>query len=239
MELIFGRHPLTEALKAKKRTIRKLWVLTGLEGEGVHDILHEAKQRGIPIEWTSRDHLTRLCRGNHQGFVAQAETTHYQDFESFLKNLESKRALLVAFDEIQDPQNVGAILRSAGFFGVDAAIMPKWRNAPIAEGAQRASSGAMEHINLIQVVNIVQTIDTAKEAGFEVIGAEMEGQAIWKYERPDRVLLVLGSEGKGLRRLVREHCDQLISIPRQGPLDSLNVSAAAAILLYELVRPSS
>jgi 23S rRNA (guanosine2251-2'-O)-methyltransferase len=145
--------------------------------------------------------------------------------------------MVLLLDEIEDPQNIGAILRSAGFFGVTAVVVPRWRSAPVGNTALRASSGAAEHIPAIRVRNLVDAIDKLKDAGFEVIGADMTGEPVWRHVRAPRQALVLGSEGRGLRRLVKEHCDKLIGIPAQSPIGSLNVGSATAILLYELFRP--
>ena len=157
------------------------------------------------------------------------------------------RTIVVALDEIQDPHNIGAILRSAGFFGVAAAIVPRWRSAPVGETAARVSSGAIEHIPLIRVRNLADALLDLKEAGFSVIGADIDTQGSDLWSDPtvfdtrgsDPMVLVFGSEGKGLRRLVRERCDKLLKIPGQGPVWSLNVGAAAAIFLYEFCRRSS
>ena len=146
---------------------------------------------------------------------------------------EAKPIVLIALDEIQDPHNIGAILRSGGFFGVSAAIVPRWRSAPVGETAARVSSGAIEHIPLIRVRNLADAINDLKGAGFEVVGADMEGSPVREHQPHHRTAIVFGSEGKGLRRLVRERCDKLLQIPGQGPVASLNVSAAAAIFLYE------
>ena len=201
---------------------------------------------------------------HHQGVVAQASAAAFLELDEFLRLLENSSfpavtggepkqpsawvpgqrlpgmtTLVVALDEIQDPHNVGAILRSAGFFGVSAAIVPRWRSAPVGETAARVSSGAIEHIPLIRVRNLAESVNELKDAGFEVVGADLEGSALEQHQPQPRTALIFGSEGKGLRRLVRERCDKLLKIPGQGPVASLNVSAAAAIFLYAFSRGSS
>ena len=133
--------------------------------------------------------------------------------------------MVVGLDEIQDPHNVGAILRSAGFFGVSAALVPKWRSAPVGETAARVSSGAIDHVPLIRVTNLAESIRELQAADFEVIGADMEGDPIDAHPVSPRTALIFGSEGHGLRRLVRERCDKLLKIPGAGQVGSLNVPA--------------
>ncbi len=238
LDLAYGRRPVWEVLQAGRRGLHKLWIMHGIGGGIIEQLLAMARERGVPVEWVDRARLDRLTlRGNHQGVAAQVSATTFLELDDFLKTLgPTAPAVLVALDEIQDPQNVGAILRSAGFFGVTAALVPRWRTAPVGETAWRVSSGAVEHISMIRVRNLVESIDQLKEVGFEVWGADMEGQAITKLEAAPRTMLVLGSEGHGLRRLVREHCSRLVGIPARTPVASLNVGAATAIMLHEIFR---
>lgn len=240
MDFIFGRHPVVETLKAGQRALHKIWIQEGTGGEITREIERLARAKGIPVEWAKREHLDKRVQGHHQGVVAQASAVSYMELDDFLRQLAPSAAcVLVALDEIQDPHNIGAILRSAGFFGVSAAIVPRWRSAPVGETAARVSSGAIEHIPLIRVRNLAESVNDLKEAGFEVIGADLEGAPIGQHQPHPRTALIFGSEGKGLRRLVRERCDKLLKIPGGGPVASLNVSAAAAIFLYEFCRRSS
>jgi len=267
MEYIFGRRPVLEALQAGKRSIHKIWIVAG--SHGVEDMVAMARDRGVPTEFTRRDRLDRMVQGHHQGVVAQASAASYVELDDFLRSLgplnpsspavsgggssqdpawvpgqrpPGMTTLVVALDEIQDPHNIGAILRSAGFFGVAAAIVPRWRSAPVGETAARVSSGAIEHVPLIRVRNLAESINDLKDAGFEVVGADLEGGSLREHRPHPRTAIVFGSEGKGMRRLVRERCDKLLKVhaSRQaGPASgvaSLNVSAAAAIFLYEFCR---
>jgi 23S rRNA (guanosine2251-2'-O)-methyltransferase len=239
-EFLYGRRPVWEAFRAGKRSVHKLWMVPGASGGVMQEIIDLAKSRGVPIEWIKRDHLDRMVRGkgNHQGVAAQVSATTYLELEDFLAGLPAgSEEVVVALDEIEDPQNVGTILRNAGFFGVSAVIVPRWRSAPVGDTAVRASSGAAEHISAIRVRNLVDAIERLKDAGFEVYGADMAGEPIRSLVRGKRQALVLGSEGKGLRRLVKEHCDKLVGIPARTPVGSLNVASASAIFLYELFRP--
>jgi 23S rRNA (guanosine2251-2'-O)-methyltransferase len=236
-EFIFGCQPVLEALKAGQRALHKIWIQDGTGGEITREIETLARTKGIPVEWAKREHLDKRVQGHHQGVVAQASAVSYVDLDDFLRQLvPNAPCVLVALDEIQDPHNIGAILRSSGFFGVSAAIVPRWRSAPVGETAARVSSGAIEHIPLIRVKNLAESVNELKEAGFEVIGADLEGSPLSQHEPQKRTALIFGSEGKGIRRLVRERCDKILKIPGQGPVASLNVSAAAAIFLYEFAR---
>lgn len=236
--LVFGRRPIHEALNAGKRSLHKLWIAKGIAGPGIQDVIDKARDRGIPIEFVERQRLDQMTRhGHHQGVAAQLNAVPYFELDDLLKTIPpTAPAVLVALDEIQDPQNVGAILRSAGFFGAAGILIPKWRNAPVGDAAWRVSAGAAEHLSIVRVVNLVQAIDQLKEEGFEVLGADAAGEPLSKHAISKRTVLVVGNEGSGLRRLVREHCDKLVGIPARSKVGSLNVAAATAIFLYALAN---
>lgn len=238
-EFVYGRQPVLEILKAGQRTLHKIWLLEGTGGDIIQEIQNLARAQGIPFEWARREHLDKRVQGHHQGVVAQASAVAFQTLDDFLRQLKAAPALIIALDEIQDPHNVGAILRSAGFFGVSAVLVPKWRNAPVGETAARVSSGAIEHVPLIKITNLAQSIMDLQEANFEVIGADTSGEPMESYQPGKRCAIVFGSEGSGLRRLVRERCDKLLAIPGAGKVASLNVAATAAIFIYEFRRRSS
>jgi len=251
-DFIYGRRPVLEALRAAGRVLHKLWIAEGTHG--TEEIWRLARERGVPVERARREHLDKRVQGHHQGVVAQASAITYKELDDLIHSLgtvpkdqnkallgtvPNKQAIVVlALDEIQDPHNIGAILRSAGFFGASGAIVPRWRSAPVGETAARVSSGAIDHIPLVRVRNLADAILTLKEAGFEVIGADMEGLPLEEHTPSSRTALVFGSEGKGLRRLVRERCDKLLKIPGQGSVGSLNVGAAAAIFLHHFCQGS-
>jgi 23S rRNA (guanosine2251-2'-O)-methyltransferase len=259
-EFVYGRQPVLEVLRTGRRTLHKIWIQDGTGGDIVREIERLARTQGVPVERARREHLDKRVQGrvHHQGIVAQASATRFLELDDFIRSLEDSShssfpvatggesrqqswipgqrppgmtTIIIALDEIQDPHNIGAILRSAGFFGVSAAIVPRWRSAPVGETAARVSSGAIEHVPLIRVTNLAESIKDLQAANFEVIGADMDGSSIHDHVPHRRSMIVLGSEGKGLRRLVRERCDKLLKIPGRGAVGSLNVSAAAAIFL--------
>jgi len=239
MSFIYGRRPVMEVLQAKRRSIHKLWLAEHSEGEIVGEILALARARGVTMEWVPRTRLDRMAPGHHQGVVAQVSETAYLELDEFLAGVKGREVFLLALDEIQDPQNLGAVLRNAGFFGVTAAIVPRWRSAPVSEAAVRTSAGAAEHVPFIRVRNLADAILQLKDEGFEVVGADAGGTPLWDYKPSARTVLVLGNEGQGLRRLVRERCDKLLGIPPRGPVQSLNVGSAAAVFLYEFCRAAA
>jgi 23S rRNA (guanosine2251-2'-O)-methyltransferase len=236
-DLVFGRRPVFEVLQAGKRGLHKLWIATGVGGGIIGDVIRLSKERGVPVEFLSRERMDQMVRGHHQGVVAQVSAIQYLEFEEFLAALpRTLETIVLALDEIQDPQNIGAILRSAGFFGVAGVIVPRWRTAPVGDTAMRTSAGAAEHVPIVRVRNLADAILTAKEAGIMVVGTDGAGEKLGSQKLEGPLMLVMGSEGEGLRRLVKERCDKLIGIPGRTPLGSLNVGAATAIFLFEFFR---
>jgi len=236
-ELVYGRRPVFEVIQAGKRSLHRLWIGEGVAGGVVEDIVKAAREQGAAIDRVPNGRLDQMVRGNHQGLVAQVSATQFVEMDEFLrKKQDQKNIFLVALDEIQDPQNVGSILRSAGFFGVDGVIVPRWRNAPIGDAAFRASAGAIEHLTMIRVKNLAETVLELKEKNFHIMGADMNGQSVWDVPVWNRQVLVMGNEGDGIRHLVRERCDTIVSIAGSGKVNSLNVGSAAAILMAHLSR---
>lgn len=237
-DMVYGRRPVFEVLQAGKRGMHKLWIAEGVGGGIIGDVIKLAKERGVPIDFLSRQRLDQLAGGgNHQGLVAQVSAIQYLELEDFIKSLpRAPETLVLALDEIQDPQNIGAILRSAGFFGVAGVIVPRWRSAPVGDTAMRTSAGAAEHVPIVRVRNLADAVLTLKEANIPVYCADMAGEPIGTQPLSGPMVLVMGNEGEGVRRLVKERCDKQISIPLRTPLGSLNVGAATAIFLYEFFR---
>lgn len=235
-DFVYGRHPVLELLKAEGASrINKLWLLRGAAGAPVEEILKAARARNIVFQWVDRDRLNQMVRAaNHQGVVARVAPESYGSLDDVLAKVA--KPLLLLLDGVEDPQNLGAILRNAAFFGADAVVIPRWRSAGLSGAVLKASAGAMAKVPLVQVTNISQTILELKERNIWVYGADAKGEACDKFIWSRPMALVIGSEGGGLHRLVRERCDALVSAPGTGAMESLNASCASAVLLYELFR---
>jgi len=232
--VLAGKRSVLEALRGKTK-IRRIYV----EPQRADPAVREAAEaRGIDVASRGRAELDRLSEGvRHQGVVAVAEDYPFCEVDDLVH--EARRpACLVALDQITDPQNLGAIIRSAVTLGMDGLILQKHRAATITPSVVRASAGATEHATIARVTNLQRTLLSLSEAGLEIIGLDADGDIdVGALEESARGrVLVIGSEGKGLRRMVRERCDIVAHIPQQGPLDSLNASVAAAIAMYEIVR---
>jgi 23S rRNA (guanosine2251-2'-O)-methyltransferase len=230
-DLVYGRNPVREALRASPAAITRLWLAQG--ARDVEDVVAAARAAGIAVEHADAAALDELVRGaNHQGVVAEAAPFAYAPLEVVLSR---NARVLVALDGINDPQNLGAIMRSAEVLGAGGLILPRDRAAPVTAAAVRASSGASAHLPVAQVVNLVRALEDAKAAGYWVVALEAGGaQTFASLPALDRAVLVIGGEGTGLRRLVAETADFRTAIPVGGRVGSLNASAAAAIGIYAL-----
>jgi len=237
-ELIEGRNPVQEALRAG-RPIHKLFVLRG-GGGSLSPIVSQARSAGAVIVESDRRALDAMSTtGAHQGVIAMCAAHEFSTVEDILNRVaESERpALLVLCDGIQDPHNLGAIIRSAETAGAQGVIIGKHRSAGLTAACAKSAAGALEHVPVARVANLTNTIDELKKQGIWVYGAAGEGSSLAsRTDLTGPAALVIGSEGFGLSRLVAEHCDALIRIPMLGKLNSLNASAAAAVLLFEAVR---
>jgi 23S rRNA (guanosine2251-2'-O)-methyltransferase len=211
MNLIYGKRPVAEAEKGRRR-VRRVW----------------------RIPETAAEELERLCgSADHQGVVADVDPYPYAGSGELLKS----NALLVALDQVQDPRNLGAVARSAEVAGAAGLVIPERRAAEVTAVVCKASAGAVEHLAIARVRNLADWLGEAKEAGFWIWGADADaGQAPWDLDLTGPTVLVLGGEGKGLRPRVGSACDGLVALPQRGEIDSLNVSAAATALLFEAVR---
>lgn len=237
---IFGWHAVAALLKKNPQQILKLAILKDRHDKKIQTILNEAKTHSITIEMYSRAQLdTFSCNQNHQGVIAFCEENkNYSenDLSSFLDALSVPPFLLI-LDGIQDPHNLGACLRTADAAGVHMVIAPKDNSVGLSPTVFKVASGAANTVPFIQVTNLVRTIDHLKQRNIWVMGAAEEAnQTLYQGNLTGAIAIVLGAEGKGLRRLTKEHCDQLLKIPMQGSVASLNVSVAAGIFLFEVVR---
>ena len=231
---IYGINPVMEALQAGRVTALRV---ADKSGTRLQQLLALAAQRGVAVRRVPVEALDRDARGGvHQGVVADAEDPRDYSLEELVRGARGP-ALLLVLDGIEDPQNLGAILRTADAAGVDGVVVQNRRSAALGGAAAKASAGAVAHTRLAEVVNIARTLDELKDLGVWTVG--LAGEATTPYVSIDFTIptaLVLGAEGTGLRRLVREKCDFLVSIPMHGQLNSLNVSVAAGVALFEAVR---
>jgi 23S rRNA (guanosine2251-2'-O)-methyltransferase len=237
MDILYGTHSVLECIKSGVRPIERLYFLQGFANRSLQDLIQLAKEKKIPFKFEPRVVLDRKCNGMvHQGVVAICASQAFADIEDLIINPKQLK-LLVILDSIEDPRNLGAILRSCAAFEVDGVIIPKDHAAGLSSVVAKTAEGALEHLKVARVTNLTQAIEQIKQAGIWVLGVESgQKQSLEQVNLKVPLALVLGNEGKGIRRLVREHCDFLASIPAQGPILSLNVSVAAGITLYEVVR---
>jgi 23S rRNA (guanosine2251-2'-O)-methyltransferase len=236
-EYVFGFHSIEEILR---KGPGKATLLISRENARTNELRVLADKKGVPVSDLEDSELTRLCGSDaHRGALLVVERTssaRKSSLKHHLGNLVSEKALVLVLDGITDPQNLGAILRSADQFQVELVIIPAHRSAQENQTVNRVSSGASEYVPLSVVPNIASALESLKESGFWIYGAEAEGQDAASLDLNGKVCLVMGSEGEGLHRLVREKCDFLVSVPSAGHVDSFNVSVAAGILLYEARR---
>ncbi len=235
MEKKIGRiNPLLEALRSSSLRVTKVFVQKGTERTRIAEVINLARSRGVPVVWVPKRRLD-LMEKHHQGAVALFSPKAFASVESILSG--SKTPFLLLLDGIEDPQNLGAIIRTAEGAGVDGLILPERRSAGLSDVVASVSAGALEHMNIARVKNLARSMDDLKEKGLWFVGAEGGSRGYWfDFDYTVPLGLVFGSEGKGLRPLVRKKCDRILSLPLLGEVTSLNVASAAAIFLYEVVR---
>lgn len=235
---IVGRQPVIEALRSGQE-INKILVAKGPRQGSIREIIALAREKGIVVSEVERALLDKLSAGgNHQGVLAQVAGTAYVELEDLLRRPEGSdwAPFLVLLDGIQDPHNLGSIIRSGEAMGIDGVIIPKRRAVPVTQTVMKSSAGAANYLPVCRVANLANTIDVLKQAGYWIAGADMEGDPVFSQDLTGPIGLVIGSEGSGLSRLVKEKCDFLISVPMRGRINSLNASVAAALLMFEAVR---
>lgn len=233
-DIIAGRNPVSEAIRSS-RTIDKIFVAKGGRTGAIVGILAKAKEKKIPVKEVDSRKLDFLSGGaNHQGIIAVAAVKEYSDIEDIFALAEERneKPFIVVLDEIEDPHNLGAIIRTAECTGAHGIIIPKRRSATLSYSVGKASAGAIEYVPVARVTNIANTIDQLKDKGLWVYGADMNGIDYSQTDFDGAVALVIGNEGKGISRLVREKCDAIVSLPMKGKINSLNASVAAGVLMY-------
>lgn len=237
-DIIFGRGPVTEAINAG-HSIDKIMIKSGAYAHSLIPVIDKAKSRGIIIQQVDSQKLDRLADGgNHQGVVAFVSAYEYVSVEDILKKAENegKAPFVIICDKITDPHNLGAIIRTANCVGASGVIIPKRNAAGINSVVMKTSAGALEYTPVAKVTNIVSAIDELKKAGLWITAADMDGQPMYDIDFRGAIGIVIGSEGNGISRLVREKCDFIASIPMQGEINSLNASVAASVIMYEALR---
>ena len=235
---IEGRNAVLEAMRSGK-AVDRLYVLDGCQDGPVGTIKREARKRDVPIKYVSRERLDQMSEtGKHQGVIAFAAAYAYAQVEDMLSLAEKKGEppFLILLDNIEDPHNLGAIIRTANLAGAHGVIIPKDRAVGLTAAVARTSAGALNYTPVARVTNLVKTMDELKKKGMWFVCADMAGTRMYDLDLTGAMGMVIGSEGEGVGRLVRENCDFVASIPMKGDIDSLNASVAAGVLAYEIVR---
>lgn len=236
MSVITGFHAIEESLRSNESG--KLFIAG--KGERIEKLVGVAKSTGIPVHRVGSQELDRLAKGqDHRGAVYLIEgpgKNIQPDLKSAISEISSETALVVVLDGVTDPHNLGAILRSADLFEVDFVILPANRSARLNPTVAKTSAGASNYVPVVSIPNLTRALDELKRAGFWIYGADAGGKPAYEIDLTGKVALVMGSEGRGLGRLVRERCDEILSIPVRGNIDSLNVSVAAGVCIYEVRR---
>ncbi|HKP36197.1 MAG TPA: 23S rRNA (guanosine(2251)-2'-O)-methyltransferase RlmB [Pyrinomonadaceae bacterium] len=239
---IFGVNPIIEALRANNRPLQEITIADGARDSRLRELIELARAQNVPVHHAPRVSLDRLtANARHQGVVARVAAARYADPNDLLDAITggdgNHAPLVVVLDGVEDPHNLGAVLRTAECAGVDGVFIPERRAAGLNETVAKASAGAVEHVRVARATNLSRLIDQLKERNVWVVGAATEAPLSyteWDWTRASAV--VMGSEGAGLHRLVRERCDALVRIPVLGHIESLNVSVATGVILYEVVR---
>ena len=237
-DIIYGRNAVTEALKSG-RSFNKVVVALGNLGSDIKNIVTLAKEKGIPIERAEMKRMDKITQGErHQGVIAYVSPVEYKTLEDILEIAREKneQPFILLLDEITDPHNLGAIIRSAEAMGAHGVLLPKRRSAKLNETVAKTSAGAVNYVAVAQIGNAAQTVENLKKQGFWTVGADMAGENIENADLTLPTLLVIGSEGKGIGRLLKEKLDILVKIPMTGKINSLNASVAAGILIYEVMK---
>ena len=235
---ICGVHAVYEALISGKLPLERIHVARETHSPKLKEILDIARQRGVPVRKEDRVVIDRLAAGAvHQGIVAIGGEFAYAALETLFGRAHS---LVVVLDGVEDPHNLGAVIRTAEACGASGVVVPERRSAPLTAVVVKAAAGALAHLPIVRVTNVVSTIDELKKRGLWIVGVDPSAERKWTdFDYTGPVALVLGGEHRGIRRLVRDHCDALVRLPMAGKIASLNISVAAGVVLYEVVRQRS
>lgn len=229
--LVSGRNNCLEILKnfQDKKIIKKVYCTNKFNEKNILSLIEKLK---LPIVYKEKYELDKMINNNHQGIIMDVKDFEYTKFDDLVENSNK----LVILDHVEDPHNLGAIIRTVEASGIDGIILPKNRSVSVNETVMKTSVGALYNVNICQVTNLNQTISKLKELGFWIIGTDMNASNYQDINYPEKSALIIGSEGFGMSRLVKESCDYVVSIPMYGKINSLNASVAAGIMIYELIR---
>lgn len=234
-DIVYGKNPVKELLQ-NNRPVNKIHIQNGFKEQ---KIVEMAKETQMQIKWCDKSFLDKITEnGNHQGIAVMVSPKAYTDLDDILQNVEDsgKEGFLIILDSIEDPHNLGSIIRTGDGAGVDGIIIPKHRAVPLTFTVAKVAAGALEHVPVAQVTNLTQTIQLLKDKGYWIYGADMDGTEYYKADLKGKICLVIGGEGKGVGQLVKKQCDVILSIPLKGEVSSLNAGVAAGILMYEVVK---
>ncbi|MDT0715692.1 23S rRNA (guanosine(2251)-2'-O)-methyltransferase RlmB [Staphylococcus chromogenes] len=237
-EIIVGRHAVREAIQSR-HAINKVLIQEGVKKQQIDDILKSAKSQKLVIQTVPKSKLDQIANAPHQGVAAYIAPYEYASLDDFLAKQANKETLstVIILDGLEDPHNLGSILRTADATGVDGIIIPKRRSVALTQTVAKASTGAIQHVPVIRVTNLSQTMDTLKDQGYWIAGAEANNATDYRQMQVDMPLaIVIGSEGQGMSKRVKDKCDFYIKIPMVGHVNSLNASVAASLLMYEVLR---
>lgn len=237
-DLIMGRNTVLEALRSE-RDIHKIWVAEGATKGQIQQVIAVAKENKVMIQVVPKKKLDQMVEGNHQGVIAQVAAYQYAALDDIFRLAEKKQEdpFILLLDELEDPHNLGSILRTADASGVHGIIIPKRRAVGLTATVAKSSTGAIEHVPVVRVTNLSRTIEELKERGVWIAGTDAKGSQ--DYRRMDGTMplgIVIGSEGRGMSRIIKEKCDFLFHLPMVGHVTSLNASVAASLLMYEVYR---
>lgn len=237
-EIIAGKNPVLEALRST-RDINKIWIAEGVKKSGINELLRLAKERGIIVQFVPKKKIDQLSSENHQGIVASVAAYNYAELDDLFKLAEARGEdpFFIILDELEDPHNLGSIMRTADAVGAHGIIIPKRRSVSLTAVVAKASTGAIEYIPTVRVNNLSQTVEELKERGVWIAGTDAKGSI--DYRQMDATIplaIIIGSEGRGMSRILKEKCDFLYNLPMIGHVTSLNASVAASLLMYEVFR---
>ncbi|MGI2329584.1 23S rRNA (guanosine(2251)-2'-O)-methyltransferase RlmB [Planococcus sp. YIM B11945] len=237
-EIIGGKNPVLEALRAE-RDINKIWIAEGVQKKGIAELLQLAKDRGVLVQFVPKKKIDGLTDSNHQGIAAAVAAYNYAELNDLFERAASRSEdpFFLILDELEDPHNLGSIMRTADAIGAHGLIIPKRRAVGLTAVVAKSSTGAIEHIPVVRVTNLSQTLDELKKRGVWIAGTDAKESV--DYRQMDAALplaIIIGSEGKGMSRVLRDKCDFLYQLPMVGHVTSLNASVAASLLMYEVYR---